>query len=127
MPTRLSRFAFAGLLAIIIVGSISAFGESESSDPDVVSFQGKIVWAMIPSSTVLEDGRNSEILKDPVLRKIGGRFFLIGKPQQRPNSPTDWRSGSEAGVAWDSVQQYYVYTPEQFEDVMKNFPNDEEE
>jgi hypothetical protein len=117
-----------GLLAMIAIGSFSALAQNENATaPETVSFQGKIVWAMIASSTVLEDGRNSEILKDPVLRKIGDRYFLVGTPHQRPDSTPDWRASSEAGVAWESVQQFYVYTPEQFDEVMKNYDPDQNE
>jgi hypothetical protein len=111
-----------GLLLCLVVGSLSAWAEEVPSDasPEANMFAGKIVWLMIDRSNAIEQSESSEVLKEPLIREMGGRFYIVGMAHtMAEGTDKDWRKGAEVGIDWNTVKQFYVFTPAQYEDAIK--------
>jgi hypothetical protein len=64
-------------------------------------FSGKVVLAYFV-------GDSTAILHSPSFQVQGGRLFLVGVVP-KGGSPKDWAAGVTVAVAWDSVQDYFVF------------------
>jgi hypothetical protein len=119
------------LLLLIAVVALSVRAENKPSEPvPEINFSGRIVWIFVDQSSALEQRRSTEILREPTIQKIGNRYFIIGEAvlrQKDGDNTYDWRKGAVVGLAWDVVQQYYSYTPEQFEEVMERWTDEDQE
>jgi hypothetical protein len=96
--------------------------EEAADEQSLPSFKDRIVLLAIDDSSVLENKRGSAYLKEPVLQKVGNRYFIIGDaymPKSEDESRTPWQMGAQVGIAWDKVQAFYVYTPERMEEIWK--------
>jgi hypothetical protein len=111
-----------GLLLCLVVVCLSASAEEESdvASPDANMFAGKIVWVTIDRSNAIEQREASEVMKEPRIREIGGKFYIVGTAHPMTDTTVkDWRTGAETGVDWNSVKQFYAFTPDQWEEAMK--------
>jgi hypothetical protein len=120
--SKYRSIVIGGLLLCVVVGSLSASAEDESNDaaPEPNIFAGKIVWVMIDRSNALEQREASEVLKEPQLREMGGKFYIVGTAHPMMYATVkDWRTGAETGVDWNSVKQFYAFTPDQYEEAIK--------
>lgn len=129
----MSRIVWLGMFGLLVIGVIVSRGTSAPSDVDSdrpvaqTDFQGQIVVIVVDQSSAIETRNRTEILRDPQIRMIGNRYFIVGKAVQRPGGEKDWRTGAEVGMAWDVVQQYYAYSPNDFETYLKGWAEDEDE
>jgi len=102
----------------------SAFTAEEAADKaPALDMKGKVVMLMVDYSSALEDKRSSEYLLDASIQELGGRYFITGRAyslkEPPKDSPFDWRKGAQIGIAWDKVQQFYIFAPEQMEEIIK--------
>ena len=114
-----------GLLLIVCVDSLPTDAQEKVESKASGYFHGNIVIFVTNSLNVLQTEDSSETLVDPVMETIGGRLFVTGTPkiskQPEDAGTGDWRSGARIGIAWDEVQRFYIYTPEQFTEMEKAF------
>jgi hypothetical protein len=111
-----------GLLLCLVVISLSASAQEESDDasPEANMFAGKIVWVMIDRSNALEQSQSHEVLKEPRIREMGGKFYIVGMAHTMADeTDKDWRKGAEVGIDWNTVKQFYAFTPPQYEEAIK--------
>jgi hypothetical protein len=110
--------------AVLYVGSslLLAANETAKADTDI-DFSGKVVLLIVDYSNAVENKRGTEYLNEPVIKKIGDRYFIAGKAFSLKESPAgtddDWRKGSDVGIAWEKVQQYYVFSPDKMVEIIK--------
>jgi hypothetical protein len=118
------RIALWLIVLGLALGTSSALTAEESADKSpALDMKGKVVMLMVDYSSALEDKRSSEYLMDAVVQEIGGRYFITGRAyslkEPPKDSPIDWRKGAHIGIAWDKVQQFYIFAPEQMEEIIK--------
>jgi len=79
-------------------------------------FDGKYV------SVYIKDSRkhSGQILTDAKLVEVGGKTMLIGWGADTERD-ANWTAGVRVGIAWESVNRFYVLTDEQFEDLKSTF------
>ena len=120
MKAFLTILSFGIVAAVIVVASHSTMQADEPTEtpqvmPSVaVDFEGKVVLFAVDESSALETKRRSISLVDPKLVKIGERYFVQGK-SFAPDEVASVFQDVETAVAWERVQMYYAFTPEQFE------------
>ena len=106
-------FGVAALSLALVSGTkISA----ESAAPvrnDI--FHGKIVTAYLADPLK----GTGQVLKDARLERIGDRWILLGTGVSTGQAG-EWDEGLTAGVSWDDVTAFYIFTPEQFDEKMKD-------
>jgi hypothetical protein len=124
-----NRVARLAVFLLAAVGASTAFAAEETaSNSSPANFKGKVVMLMVDYSSALEDKRSTEYISDAAVEEIGGRYFVTGKAysmkEPPKDSPPDWRKGAYIGIAWDKVQQFYVFTPDQIEEMLKRRMND---
>jgi hypothetical protein len=121
---KLNRVALLALYLLVVVGASTAFtAEEAKSNSSTANFKGKVVMLMVDYSSALEDKRSTEYIIDPAVEEIGGRYFVTGKAysmkEPPKDSPPDWRKGAHIGIAWEKVQQFYVFAPDEIEEMLK--------
>ena len=120
------------VLALIGVGLLRAFAAEETApEQPTLDFKGRVVLLIVDYSNAVENRRGTEYVENAVLQKLGNRYFITGKAysmKERPeDAPPDWRKGSRIGIAWEKVQQFYAFSPEQMDEIMKRRMEEEEE
>jgi hypothetical protein len=125
------RWISLGLL-VLVACAVPALAENESGDDQSpLDFKGKVVLLILDQSNALEHKSGSEYLRDAVIQELGGRFFITGSAYSFAGTtdepPRDWRKGSQIGIAWDKVQQFYVFSPEQMDEMLKKRMEEEDE
>ncbi|HEX3599511.1 MAG TPA: hypothetical protein VHU84_05175 [Lacipirellulaceae bacterium] len=128
--TRLARYrfwlAFASLLILAIIGySLLAREVPQKADSTEPDFSGKIVVVIIDRSSAVERREDTEVIENASMVQVGNRPFIIGKAYSPEGVEANWRTGSDVGVAWEKVQVYYAYTPEQFKNYAKRWSESE--
>lgn len=78
-------------------------------------FDGKIVTVYLDDPL---DG-SGQVMEEAKLHRIGDRWILMGKGVET-GQPGEWDAGLTAGVPWDQVTSFYLFTPEQFNDRIKD-------
>jgi len=111
------------ILIAVIVAVFSVQAEQETTPPSLAQrFKGKVVMVIL-SGTDAQNG-NSEALENVAIEKIGDRYFMTGDIHLRKSeleSPkTSWREASSGGIALDTIDQYYVFSPEQYDKAMNS-------
>src|SRR3954465_443369 len=95
--------------------------ENETKKQSAINFKGKVLLLIIDRSSALEKKSDTEYLSDAVVQKLGDRYFITGTAYSWKDEATkdrhDWRKGSQIGVAWEKVQQYYVFSPERMDEI----------
>src|SRR5436305_82318 len=116
MTNVFSYRRMAAIAATVALGgyAYSLWAEEAShkprpSDPD---FSNKIVVVIIDQSSAVERRQNTEVLEHATMSQIGGRYFIVGNAYSPSDLSTNWRTGSQVGVAWEKVHMYYAYSPE---------------
>jgi len=119
------------VLALLATGYLSSHAaESGAKEPASIDFKGKVLLLIIDRSGPLEKKDDSEYISDAVLQKLGDRYFVTGNAytyKDAPGDRHDWRKGAQVGIAWEKVQQYYVYSPERIDEIMKKRYEDDKE
>ena len=121
------------LAAFALCVPATTAAESDAKEQSSMNFKGKVVLLIIDHSSALEKKSDTEYISDAVVQKLGNRFFITGaaysfKETEESSKPrADWRKGSQIGVAWDKVQQYYVFSPERMDEIMKKRQEDEKQ
>jgi hypothetical protein len=119
--------SIGGLLLAIAAGSLAISADKKTTrSAESNIFDGKIVVVITDRSNALENRESSEILKEPEIRKIGGKVFIVGATHLSSDAAADWRRGAEVGIEWNSVRGFYAYSPKQFEEVDKLWSEAEE-
>ena len=115
----MSRFIAAlsiPTLAAWVLAVTAAGADDEPPPPPAAGeFDGKIVRVYFGESGT---GQGA-ILENSILREIGGRTMLVGTYVES-GQEGDWRGGLRTGVAWESVEMYFVMTPEQFDKMFRS-------
>jgi hypothetical protein len=117
--------AIAGCILSLFAACLSsaASPEKDANEQSSVSFKGKVVLLIIDRSSALEKKSDTEYISDAVIQKLGDRYFITGAAYSWKDDTAkdrhDWRKNSQIGVAWEKVQQYYVFSPERMEEIMK--------
>ena len=126
------------LFAVIAIASLTAdAADDKPVEKPTPNFIGRIVMLVVDHSNAMESKRGTEYLENAQLQEIGGRYFIFGDAYS-PNSEKsesdesseaseDWRKGSQVGIAWDKVQQFYVFSPEQMDNMVKKWTKDRTE
>jgi hypothetical protein len=68
------------------------------------NFSGKVLLLYFKGRTSKENG----ILVEPRFEMQGERLFLVGK-EIEDDSGGNWLSGMTTAVAWDCVEQYFIF------------------
>jgi len=113
---RILTATFIGLALLTIVFSIGTKTSAQNAAPTQNEiFDGKIV------TVYLDDPLkgSGQVLKDARLEKIGDRWMLLGTAVST-GQEGEWDEGLTAGIAWDAVTAFYVFTQIQFEEKIKN-------
>ena len=71
----------------------------------IADFSGKVVWLEIAGAPAARGGILMEYVE---FRNIAGRVYLVGRMVEGDIS--GWLSATEAGVAWDAVIHYLLFT-----------------
>jgi|tagenome__1003787_1003787.scaffolds.fasta_scaffold20522624_2 hypothetical protein len=105
--------------------------EKDAKEQSSLTFKGKVLLLIIDRSSALEKKSDTEYLSDAVVQKLGDRYFITGAAYSWKDDAAkdrhDWRKGSQIGVAWEKVQQYYVFSPERMDEIMKKRQEDEKQ
>jgi hypothetical protein len=117
---RLKRVAICVLSLAFAGESLSACAANETQEKSLaVDFEGQIVWVVLKESIAIQNNPPSQVVKDASLREVGGRMFLVGTVEPHPNATDQAAPAGQVGVAWDCVQQYYVYTAKEYDALKK--------
>jgi len=73
--------------------------------------ESKPIWLVY---TVKGDPGDRAYFRSPVLREIGGRWFLVGPQLQFDCEPDRWWVNRTAMLAWDSVKAVMLFDEEEF-------------
>jgi hypothetical protein len=115
---RANWFIACGIALIPIVGITSIPAAEGTHAAEVVAdFPNKIVMVGVRRSNPLDRALTARFFKSPRIQKIGGRLFIVGTvhlPLSQATGPLGWTNGVEAGIAWDEVKRYHVYSFEDF-------------
>ncbi len=125
------RMLFALLTVAAVIAMIAHAADDKPAEKRAPDFAGRIVMLVVDHSNALENKRGSEYLENAQLQEIGGRYFILGdaySPKSEAEDPSeDWRKGSQVGIAWEKVQQFYVFSPEQMDNMVKKWAKDRAE
>jgi hypothetical protein len=122
-----TKWLVAGaILVIAIIGVLSVQAEQESTPPGLAQrFKGKVVMVVLTSDN------GSEALENVAIEKLGDRYFMTGDihltSRELESPKTSWRQTASGGIAMESIHQYYVYSPEQYDKAMKALNEAEDE
>jgi hypothetical protein len=112
--------AICVLFLCLIFGSLSVYAvDDEQEEPSPVNFEGHFVWVILKESIAIQNNPPSQVVKDAALREVGGRMFLVGTVEPHPDTTDIAAPAGSVGVAWDCVQQYYVYTSKEYDALKK--------
>jgi hypothetical protein len=119
------------LLILFAYHSPTHAAEDSSDEQAGIDFKGKVVLLIVDHSNALENKRDTEYISNAVIQKLGGRYFITGNAyslEDAPdNAPRDWRKGSQLGIAWEKVQQFYIFSPERMEEMIKRRLEEDDE
>jgi hypothetical protein len=120
-PSRIWIVSASLFILAIVCYSLSARETPHKADATEPDFTGKIVVVIIDRSSAVERREDTEVIENASMVQIGKRPFIIGKAYSPEGVEANWRTGSDVGVAWEKVQVYYAYTPEQFKNYAKRW------
>lgn len=115
---KLNRILVAGLFTVALLYiALTAGTKAAAQGVAPVStelFRDKIV------TVYMDDPLKGagKIMKEARLEKIGDRWFLLGKGVSTGQAG-EWDEGLTAGVSWDEVTVFYLFTQAQFDEKMK--------
>ena len=76
----------------------------DESFPD---FAGKYI------SIIKKDSDSSSVeMEDPLFENLGGRLFITGIAPKGTSKNLGWLGGIKVSIAWDHVQEYYLFDDE---------------
>lgn len=104
-----------------------SFADDSKNPLPTHDFSGKVVMLEVDRSIAVESKSSSLVLKDPIVTKIGDRYFIRGLGHAPASHADSWYHGVEVGVAWDSVARFYAMPPEKFEEYAAQWNEDEGE
>ena len=106
-----------------VAAASEATAVQESSE-NTINFKGHIVMLIINNSSSIEVKRRTEYLVDPVLTKIGDRWFIRGHGYS-PEGSNHWDKDIDIGVEWNTVDVFYSFTPKQMKEMEERRDEDE--
>lgn len=115
-PYRLLVTGFFSLALLTIALSTGTKTSAQNTAPiQNEIFTGKIV------TVYLDDPLkgSGQVMKDARLEKIGDRWILLGTGVSTGQAG-EWDEGLTAGVSWDAVTAFYIFTQAQFDEKVKN-------
>ena len=125
----MSRYAFPSVLIVALAFVASGLNKTSfSQEPrtDKVdlaklndSFRDKVLMVDAGPSNLMEGEGSSAVIGNASVLLIGDRYFIQGTAYYPKSSKNRWYEGSTVGIALDKVSQYWLWTPEQFEQYMK--------
>ena len=120
-----------GVLVLLAYHSPASAAEGGNNAQPGIDFKGKVVLLIVDYSNALENQRDTEYLSNAVIQKLGDRYFITGDAYSLRDAPEsarrDWRKGSHIGIAWEKVQQFYVFSPEKMEEIIKRRLEEDDE
>jgi hypothetical protein len=120
MAKTVSAAVFGAILMIATWSLSGLAADDKPREEYAVNFAGKIVMLTPANTNALASDNVAEVLKDAAIQNIGGRLFFIGAAQSAPDDAKyDWRKGSQVGVAIDQIESFYVFTPEQYDEMQR--------
>jgi hypothetical protein len=118
----LKHLAICVLFLCLVFAALSVYAVDENvEEPSAVDFEGQIVWVVLKESIAIQNNPPSQVVKDAALREVGGRVFLVGTVEPHPDTSDRSAPAGKVGVAWDCVQQYYVYTSKEYDALKKQW------
>jgi hypothetical protein len=110
-------FAVVMVLGVVAGGrSLAQEKAQESKERRTPNFEGKVVLLRVDRSTSVESKTELVVLKSPEIVMLGGRYFIHGNPHIRPDEESEqWFAAGEIGYAWETVKEYWVFTPEAYD------------
>ena len=83
-------------------------------------------WSITRTRSKANAARN--ISKRPT-PGIGGRYFIVGDAYSSKSEADSTKIGedSQVGIAWDESSQFYVFSPEQMDNMVKKWAKDRAE
>jgi hypothetical protein len=113
--SRLKHLAISVLFLCLVFGALSVYAVDENmAEPSAADFEGQIVWVILKESIAIQNNPPSQVVKDAALREVGGRMFLVGTVEPHPETTDRAAPAGKVGIAWDCVQQFYVYSSEEY-------------
>jgi hypothetical protein len=121
--------AVIGASLLIAFWSLSgSAADDKLREEPTIDFAGKVVMLTPTSSNALANENVAEVLESPTIQKVGGKMFFVGAAKAASDDEKfDWRKGTRVGVAVNQVESFYVYTPEQYDEMQKTMAADETE
>lgn len=116
---KTNRILIAGSfsLALLTIAFSTGTRTAAQNDAPVQNevFHKKIV------TVYLDDPLNGsgQVMEDARLEKVGDRWVLLGTGVSTGQAG-EWDEGLTAGISWDDVTAFYVFTPAQFDEKIKN-------
>src|SRR5262249_33670467 len=122
-------FTLTILLAVVIIRHTA--GQSETAraenNADRPNFSGKVVLLRVDKSTSVESKSESLVIKSPHILTLGNRHFIHGQPYVKKDDPTEnWFAEGEIGCAWETVREYWVFTPDAYDKYEEKRQNKED-
>jgi hypothetical protein len=128
MAKAISASVIGASLVIAFWSLSGSAADDKLREEPAIDFAGKVVMLTPISSNALATENVAEVLESPTIQKIGGKMFFVGAAKAAPDEEKfDWRKGTRVGVAVDQVESFYVYTPEQYDEMQKTMASDETE
>ncbi|TWT77677.1 hypothetical protein Pla123a_14730 [Posidoniimonas polymericola] len=109
-----SRSMMVGLAGAVVLAaalmSLDAGAEEAKPPVDPGKFKDKVTLFYLHGSF---DG-GSVMIRDARFEQVHDRWFVTGTSPDA-GDPDDWARDSEAGIDWQRVESFYVFTEEQFQ------------
>ena len=114
-PTRILTAGLLGLAVLALAFSTADRSAAHNAPVQADLFREKIVIAYLDDPLK----GSGQYLKDARLENIGDRWVLLGTAVSIGQAG-EWDEGLTAGVSWKDVTAFYLCTPAQFDEKIKN-------
>lgn len=115
-PNRILVAGFFSLALLTIALSTGTRTAAQNAAPvQNEIFHEKVVTAYLDDPLK----GSGQVMKDARLEKIGDRWILLGTGVSTGQAG-EWDEGLTAGISWDDVTAFYIFTPAQFDEKIKS-------
>lgn len=114
-----NRILIAGFVSLVLL-AIALSSGTRTAAQNAAPVQNDIFHEKIVTVYLDDPLKGSgQVMKDARLERIGDRWVLLGIGVSTGQAG-EWDEGLTAGISWDDVTAFYIFTPAQFDEKIRN-------